>query len=103
MPGLGQRKALRDERRDLLLSKEVEQGAHILAKPCRLQPFQPLDAVGHHLFPAREQPAASNVHPEDRESTKAMPTPGTTGRQASPTERSRQAIGHDPPARTERP
>src|SRR5215831_1793833 len=75
---LGKRHSLRDERLDLVLLQEVEQGEQILSKPCRSEPLQPLDAVGNHPFPAREQPAASNVHPEDRESTKAMPTPRTT-------------------------
>ena len=99
---LDKRHALRDERRDLLLVQEVKQGEHILAKPGRVHPLQPLDAVGDHPFPAREQPAACDVHPEDRESTKALPTPCTTGRHTPPTERGRQAIGHDPPARAER-
>jgi hypothetical protein len=75
---LGKRKSLRDERLDLLLSKEVEQGHQILSKPCRSQPFEPLDAVGDHPFPAREKPAASNVQPEDRDCTKAMTTTWTT-------------------------
>ncbi len=85
--GLGQRQALRDERRNLVLVQEVKQGEHILAKPGRSPPFEPLDAVGEHPFSAREQPAASDVHSEDRESPKAMPTPWTTGRQSSPAER----------------
>jgi len=68
------RKSLRDERLDPLLLKEVEQGDQILSKPCRSQPFEPLDAVGNHPFPAREKSAASDVQPEDRNSTKAMTT-----------------------------
>jgi hypothetical protein len=71
---LGKRKSLRDERLDLLLLKEVEQGDQILSKQCRSQPFQPLDAVGDHPFPAREKPAANNVHPEDGDATNAIPT-----------------------------
>jgi hypothetical protein len=66
--------AARDERLDLLLLKEVKQGDQIPSKQCRSQPFEPLDAVGNHLFPAREKPAASNVQPEDDDSTKAMTT-----------------------------
>src|SRR5207244_2752028 len=65
-------KALREERLDLLLLKEVEQGDQILSKQCRSPPFEPLDAVGDHPFPAREKPAASNVQPEDGDSMKAM-------------------------------
>jgi hypothetical protein len=34
---LGKRKSLRDQRLDLLLLKEVEQGDQILSKQCRLQ------------------------------------------------------------------
>src|SRR2546425_2823822 len=58
---LGKRKLLRDERLDLLLLKEVEQGDQILSKPCRSQPFERLDAVGDHPFPAREKPAAGDI------------------------------------------
>ena len=75
---LDQWKSLRDERLDLLLLKEVEQGDQILSKPRRSQPFEPLDAVGDHPFPAREKPAASHVQPEDGDSTKAMTTTWTT-------------------------
>jgi hypothetical protein len=99
---LGQWHALRDERRDRLLVQEVKQGEEILAKPGRSPPLQPLDAVGHYSFPAREQPATRDGHPEDGESPKALPTPWTTCRQSSPTKRGRQAISHDPSARTER-
>src|SRR5512134_1357883 len=69
--GLGKRKSLRDERLDLLLLKEVEQGDQILSKQCRFQPFEPLDAVGDHPFPAREKPAAGNVQRVDGNSMKA--------------------------------
>ena len=58
--------------------QEVEQGDQILSKQCRSQPFEPLDAVGDHPFPAREKPAASDVQPEDGDSTKAMTTTWTT-------------------------
>ena len=68
------RKSLCDEWLDLLLLKEVEQSDQILSKPYRSQPFEPLDAVGDHPFPAREKPAASNVQPEDCDSTEAMTT-----------------------------
>ncbi len=69
---LGKRKSLRDERLDLLLLKKVKQGNQILSKQCRPQPFEPLDAVGDHPFPAREKQAAGYVQPEDGDSTKAM-------------------------------
>ena len=72
---LGKRKSLRDEWLDLLLVQEVEQGDQILSKPCRSQPFEPLDAVGDHPFPTREKPAAGNIQPEDADFTKAMTTP----------------------------
>ena len=75
---LGKRKSLRDERLDLLLLKEFKQGDQILSKQCRSQPFEPLDAVGDHPFPAREKPAAGNVQPENGDSTKAMTTTWTT-------------------------
>src|SRR5262245_51430509 len=80
---LGKGKSLRDQRLDLLLLKEVEQGNQIRPKPCRSQPLQPLNAVGDYPFPAREKPAASDVHPEDGQSMKAMPTPCS---QSPPTE-----------------
>ena len=53
VPCLGQGKSLRDEGLDLLPVQEVEQGDQILSKLCRPQPFEPLDAVGDHPFPAR--------------------------------------------------
>jgi hypothetical protein len=71
---LGKRNSLCDERPDLLLLKEVEQGDQILSKQCRPSPFEPLDAVGDHAFPAREKPAAGNIHPENEDCTKAMTT-----------------------------
>src|SRR5881396_913134 len=71
---LDKRKSLRDQRLDLLLFKEVKQGGQILSKQCRSEPFKPLDAVGDHAFPAREKPSASNVQPEDGDTTKAMTT-----------------------------
>ena len=82
---LGKRKSLRDERLDLLLLKEVHQGDQILSKPCWFQPFERLDAVGNHPFPAREKPAANDVQTEDGDSTKAMTTTWTTRSQSSPT------------------
>ena len=54
---LGKRKSLRDERLDLLLLKEIEQGDQILSEHRRLQPFERLDAVGDHPFPAWKKPA----------------------------------------------
>src|SRR5262249_22570289 len=75
-------------------------GKQILSKPCRSQPFEPLNAVGDHAFPAREKPAAGDVQPEDGDATKALTTTGTTGSQAPPTERGSKAIGHDPAATT---
>ena len=70
----GKRKPLCDERLNLVLLKEIEQGDQILSKQSRPQPFEPLNAVADHPFPAREKPAASNVEPEDGESTIAMTT-----------------------------
>ena len=75
---LGKRKSLRDERLDLLLFEQVKQGDQILSKQCRFQPFKRLDAVGDHPFPARKKPAASNIQPEDADSTKAVTTTWTT-------------------------
>jgi hypothetical protein len=82
--GLGQRKSLRDEWLDLLLLKEVEQGDQVLLEQCRPQPFEPLDAVGDHPFPAGEKPAAVDVQPEKRESMEALTAPRTTGSQSAP-------------------
>src|SRR6266571_3056612 len=65
---LGKRKALRDERPDLLLLKEVKQGDQILPKQSRLQPFERLNAVGDHPFPARKKPAAGDVQRVDGDS-----------------------------------
>ena len=58
---LGKRKSLRDERLDLLLLKEVEQGDQILPKQSRLQPFERLDAVGDDPFPARDSPGGKEI------------------------------------------
>ena len=85
VPCLGKGESLRDQRLDLLLVQEAEQGDQILSKEFRFQPFERLDAVGDHPFPAWEKPAASNVQPEDGDSTKALTTTWTTGRQALPT------------------
>ncbi len=71
---LGKGKALRDQRLDLLLLKEIQQGGQILSKPRRSQPFERLDAVGDHPLAAREKPAAGDVQPEDGDCTKAMTT-----------------------------
>ena len=71
---LGKRESLRDEWLDLLLLKEVEQGDQILSKQCWPQPFERLDAVGDHPFPAREKPAASDIQPENGDSMKAITT-----------------------------
>ena len=75
---LGKRISLRDEWLDLLLLKEVEQGDQILSKEFRFLPFERLDAVGDHPFPAREKPAASNLQPEDGGSAKELTTTWTT-------------------------
>jgi len=75
---LDKRKSLRDERLDLVLFKKVKQGDQILSKQCRPQPFERLDAVGDHPFPAWEKPAAGDVQPEDGGSTKALTTTWTT-------------------------
>ena len=74
LPRLGKWETLRDQRLELLLLKEVEQDEQILSKPCWSQPFKPLDAVRNDAFPAGENPAANNVHSEDRDGTKAMAT-----------------------------
>ena len=71
---LDKRKSLCDQRLDLLLFKEVKQGGQILSKQCRSQPFELLDAVGDHPFPAWEKPAASNVQPENQDGAKAVTT-----------------------------
>src|SRR5262249_61922231 len=55
---LGKRKPPRDQRLDLSLLKEIEQGDQVLVKLSRSQPFEPLDTVRDHPFPAREEPAA---------------------------------------------
>ena len=69
---------MRDERLDLFLLKEVKEGDQILSKQCRLQPFERLDAVGDYPFPARKNPAAYDVQPEEGSSTKALTTTWTS-------------------------
>src|ERR1041385_5970399 len=71
---LGKGQSLRDEGLDRSLSKEVQQRDQILSKHFRFQPFERLDAVRDHPFPAREKPAAGDVQPEDGTS----PTPIST-------------------------
>jgi hypothetical protein len=48
----GKRKPLRNERLDLLLLQEVEQGDQVLSKHGWPQPLEGLDAVGGHAFEA---------------------------------------------------
>src|SRR5262245_24089166 len=92
---------MRDERPDLLLLKEVEQGDQVLSKPCRFPPFERLDAVGDHPFPAREKPAAGDVQRVDRDSMQAITTTRAACSQPLPTERRSVSIAHDPPAGAE--
>ena len=75
---LGKRKSLRDERLDLSLLKEIKQGGQILSKEFRFQPFERLDAVGDHPFPAREQAAAGDIQRVDGDSMQAITTTWTT-------------------------
>src|SRR5262245_52493818 len=82
---------------------EVKQSDQVLSKPCRPQPFEPLDAVGHDPFLAWKKPAARDVQRENGDSTKAITTTGTTRSQPSPTEHGGQSVGHDLPAATESP
>src|SRR2546425_10773306 len=82
---LGKRKAVRDERLDLLLLKEVEQFDQILRKQSRLQSFERLDTVGDDSFPAGEKPAASDVQRVDGDSMKAITTACTVRTQSLPT------------------
>jgi len=77
-PCLGNGKSLCDQRLDLLLLKKAKQGDQILSKEFRFQPFERLDAVGDHPFPAREKPAAGDVQPEESGSTKALTTTRAT-------------------------
>jgi hypothetical protein len=75
---LGKRKSLRDQGLDLLLPEKVEQRDQVLPKQCRFYPFEPLDAVGDHAFPAWEKPAANDVQRENRDSMKATAMSWTT-------------------------
>src|SRR5262245_60790108 len=67
---LGKGKALRDERLDLSLLKEAEQGEQILPKQSRLQPFERLNAVRNDPSPAGEKPAAGDVQRVNGDSMK---------------------------------
>jgi hypothetical protein len=82
---LGNRKSLCDQRLDLLLLKEVKQGDQILSKEFRFKPFERLNAVGDHPFPAREKPAAGDAQSEEGGSTKSLTTTRATGSQSLPT------------------
>jgi hypothetical protein len=82
---LGQWKSPRDERLDFVLFEELQEREQVLAKPCRFQPFEPLDAVGNHTFPSGQKPAAGNVQPEDADLTKAMTTTGMAGSESPAT------------------
>ena len=48
--GLGKGKSLRDQRLDLFLLKEVQQGAQILSKRCRSQPLEVFGCCGDKQF-----------------------------------------------------
>jgi len=74
---LGKGKLLRDDRPDLFLLKEAQQGGQVLLKLCRLESFERLDTVGDHPFPAWEKPAGDNVQHEDGKSMKAIATART--------------------------
>jgi len=58
--------------------KKAKQGDQILSKEFRFQPFERLDAVGDHPFPAREKPAAGDAQPEEGGSTEALTTTRAT-------------------------
>src|ERR671910_605155 len=74
LSGLNKRKPPGDKWFDLLLVKEVKQGDQILPKELRPEPFEPLYAVGDHVFPARQKPASGNVQSEDSDRTITMAT-----------------------------
>ena len=72
--GLSERESLGDDRLELLLLKKAQQGNQILSKPCRPQPFQPLDAIGEHPFAARQKPTAGDIQRVNGDSMKAITT-----------------------------
>ena len=77
VPRVGEGKPPRDERLDLLLLEQVQQGDQILLKPFRFEAFERLDALGDHAFAAREKPRADDVAPEGDGPTKVLTTPRT--------------------------
>src|SRR5262249_53510726 len=97
---LGKGKSLRDQRLDLFLLKEAEQGDQILPKQSRPQPFERLDAVGDDPFPSGEMPTAGDVQRVDGDSMKAITTACNGRTQSFPTYRGCIGITHHPPART---
>jgi hypothetical protein len=78
LPCLSKRKPFGDNWFDSLLKKEVEQGDQVLSKQLRSQPFERLDAVGDHPFPARKEPAAGDVKSVNGDSMKAIAATWTT-------------------------
>lgn len=77
-PRLNEGKSVSNERLDLFLSKEIKQCNQILSKERRLEPLEPLNAVGENAFPPREKPSAGDVPSEDRDLTKSMAATFTT-------------------------
>src|SRR5262249_639745 len=98
---VGKRKALRDQRLDLLPLQEAEQGDQILPEQSPLQPLERLDGVGDDPLPAGEEPAAHDVQRVNGDSVEAMTTAWTGRTQSCATERGGIAITHHPPAGTE--
>ena len=64
---------------NLLLAERADID-HIIEAIRKIQahPFERLDAVRDHPFPAREKPAGGDVQPEDGGPTKALTTTWTT-------------------------
>src|SRR5690242_16827418 len=90
-----QRQPARDQRLDLLLSKEVQQGNQILTEQFGLPSLERLNAVGDQTFSARQQPPCRNIGREGGGSAKPIPTPRTAGRQSISTDGGNQAITDD--------
>jgi hypothetical protein len=81
-----QAESLCDERLDLLLAQELEQGGQILSKPLRLEPFERLDTVGNHRFLPGRSRLRAMYNEKMAVSTKALAT-GPGRRELNPSPR----------------
>src|SRR5215831_18081806 len=99
---LGERELLGDERRDLLLFEQVQQGDQVLSEQIGLEPLERLDAVGDDALPAWKNPSPGDVHAEGGGSRKTLTLARAPRCQSLAPDRGSEPVAHHPSAATER-